>query len=263
VFDDIATHEVERIICLGDIVGYGPDPELCVDLIMEKAEFSLMGNHDYALMNDPIGFNPLAAEAIRITRDRMYPAGSDCDVDDDSKTEFLQCNVNGARPCLILKHDSPSRWRYIEDLRMKQVNGTVLLVHASPLDPVFEYVLPDKFATGWRPERIEKMFASVERLCFCGHTHHPCTIDSDLRCFYPQDSGNLLTLEPDKKYLINTGSVGQPRDGDNRACYLLYDDKRDAVEWRRVTYDIESVVAKSEAMCGKDTWCGVRLRYGK
>ncbi|MBN1307807.1 MAG: metallophosphoesterase, partial [Chitinispirillaceae bacterium] len=71
VLDDIARFQVEAIYCLGDIVGYGPDPEACIDIVMEKARITLMGNHDSALLHGPEGFNPVAAGVIYLTRERM------------------------------------------------------------------------------------------------------------------------------------------------------------------------------------------------
>ena len=107
------------------------------------------------------------------------------------------------------------------------------------------------------------LLEAVDRICFCGHTHIPCAIDSDTRCIYPASCDYRLTLDPQKKYLINLGSVGQPRDRDTRASYLLFDEDSQVVEWRRIEYDIDAVVKKIDARYGKGNWCGTRLRLGR
>lgn len=265
VLNDIDNRAVDEIVCLGDVVGYGPDPEACVDFIMGRTAFTLKGNHDYALIHGTTGFNPLAAEAIRLTREIMEPAADDdLQPPDGGQPVKCPCRTEDQKPsCLLLEHSSPDRWHFLRNLPETRRTDPELYVHASPLNPVFEYVLPDRFTKGWKPDRLREMFEKIEHLAFCGHTHIPCAIDSDLKCFYPTDDASELALLPDLKYIINTGSVGQPRDGDNRSCYLLYDDKKHTVRWRRIAYDIESTTRKIEAMCGKDNYCATRLRLGR
>ena len=261
VLDDIADFPVDEIICLGDIVGYGPDPEACTDIVMNKAQLTLMGNHDYALLHGPANFNPMAANVIYLTQERMAPHPESDGADAASP---LPCIVDGVIPqCLVPMHSKTSRWRFIRDLPDRLERDDALFVHASPLEPITEYVFPDVFANAWRPHRIPELMGSIKRLCFCGHTHIPCAIASDLECIYPPECDYRWAFNPDKKYIINTGSVGQPRDHDNRACYLLYDTDGQTILWRRVGYDIAAVAAKSEAMCGKDNWCAMRLLSGR
>jgi diadenosine tetraphosphatase ApaH/serine/threonine PP2A family protein phosphatase len=124
-------------------------------------------------------------------------------------------------------------------------------------------VFPDIFEGNWDPGRIRELTNSINRFCFCGHTHIPCAISSEGECTYPPGPDKCITLDPGKKYIINTGSVGQPRDRDSRACYLLWDGRALTVQWRRVAYDITATIAKIEEMCGKDNWCAQRLLYGK
>jgi len=261
VLDDIAQFPVDALYCLGDIVGYGPDPESCIDIIIEKAVTTIMGNHDYALLHGPTGFNPVAAEVIYLTRQRMKPhIGSD----NRAKRSPYLCASAGALPeCLVPVHSKSSQWIFIENLPKRFEKNDLLFVHASPLEPITEYVFPDAFICAWSPERILELMSSIKRLCFCGHTHIPCAIASDFECIYPSECDYRWALNPAKKYIINTGSVGQPRDHDKRACYLLFDEKEQTIEWRRVEYDIAAVVKKSEAMCGKDTWCAQRLLTGR
>lgn len=262
VFNDIDKAGVDRVDCLGDIVGYGPDPEACTDIIIERVEVALMGNHDFALKHGPIGFNPMAADIIRRTRARMNP--SENHTNSHATDGLYPCDCpDRERRCLIRRHGSPERWAFVTGLPQTYTEDDRLYVHGSPLDPVFEYVFPDRFAQLWSPGHLQAMFAEIESVAFCGHTHHPCVITSDIECLYPPDLDYRFELRPDKKYIINVGSVGQPRDGDPRACYLLYDESRRAVEWRRIPYDIETTVGKSVTMCGEDNWCGKRLRMGK
>jgi diadenosine tetraphosphatase ApaH/serine/threonine PP2A family protein phosphatase len=162
-----------------------------------------------------------------------------------------------------MEHPKSARWEFLRNLPDKIRKEKVFYVHGSPLDPTFEYVFPDAFGRVWDPVRIEEFFLQVNQLCFCGHTHIPCAIGSDLGCMYPPACDYKLAFDPAKKYIINTGSVGQPRDRDKRACYLLFDEINHSVEWRRIDYNIAAVVEKSDAMCGKGNWCGARLWEGR
>jgi predicted phosphodiesterase len=266
VMDDIQHHPVEAIVCLGDIVGYGPDPEKCTDIVMQKAARVIMGNHDFALLNAPFGFNPLAAEVIRKTQKIMRPEKRElrAEAGEQGIPENFQCKVGGGVvPCMVLSHSKPARWNFFKSLGEKIREDDILYVHGSPLDPTFEYVFPDSFESGWDPARLEELFFASSRICFCGHTHIPCAIDSDLRCIYPPDCDFHLSLDGAAKYIVNLGSVGQPRDRDNRASYILFDRENNTVTWRRIIYDIDAVIKKSDALCGPGNWCGERLRSGR
>ncbi|MBD3422310.1 MAG: metallophosphoesterase [Chitinivibrionales bacterium] len=264
VFKDIDSQHVDEIICLGDVVGYGPDPEPCTDLVMSRSDIALMGNHDYALLHGPLSFNPIAAEVIRITREKMAPARI-------KAAEYLSATESGQElPSSIQaarshkeEQQAEQRWHFLETLPASLKDNNLSYVHASPLEPIHEYIFPDIYSQWWQPERIQLMFEKIDWLVFCGHTHYPCVITESMDCYYPQDSGNILQIEKDRKYIINDGSVGQPRDRDNRACYLLFDEQNAKLEWRRVGYNIESVKKKVDKMCGEDNWCGVRLRFGR
>jgi diadenosine tetraphosphatase ApaH/serine/threonine PP2A family protein phosphatase len=237
-------------------VGYGPDPEACLDLVMARARWSLMGNHDYALLHGAEDFNPLAAEVIRLTADRMS-AGS-------AAAAFCPHTATGQCPaCLAMAQEPAARWQYLENLDLSRREGDVLYVHGSPLNPVFEYVFPDRCGRAWLPERVRKIMDAVPWVAFCGHTHYPCAISSELECYYPGDGGVEVQLLPQHRYLVNLGSVGQPRDGDPRASYVLFDERERTVEWRRLPYDIGSVAKRIEAMCGRGNWCAKRLWKGR
>lgn len=265
VMGDIKDRNVETVVCLGDIVGYGPDPEKCTDLVMQEAHLAIMGNHDFALLNAPFGFNPLAAEVIRKTQEIMRPGSeSDRSMSGTSEHHYYACSLQKGLPrCLVMEHLKKERWEFLQNLPETSGQDQMLYVHGSPLEPTFEYIFPSSFGKAWDPLRIELLFRQVNRLCFCGHTHIPFAIGSDFSCVYPQECGYVFVVDVDKKYIINPGSVGQPRDHDHRASYLLFDEKENRIEWRRLEYDIASVVEKSDALCGKGNWCGARLWDGK
>ncbi|MBD3321964.1 MAG: metallophosphoesterase [Chitinivibrionales bacterium] len=265
VCNDIESQGVDDIMCLGDIVGYGPDPEACVDMVMSKASVSLMGNHDFALVYGPTGFNPIAAEAIRFTQDKMAPSLAERTSEDIlPKINYFPCACRDTTPpCLVLERTVPARWDFIETLARTHAQDRAVFVHGSVLDPISEYVFPDTYAGTWETGRLQSMFEKTDWLIFCGHTHLPCIITSNLRCIFPGSVNYRFRLDPAEKYIINIGSVGQPRDRDNRSCYLLYDQTGQTVEWRRVPYDIDTVVKKIETTCGVDNWCGERLRMGR
>ena len=133
----------------------------------------------------------------------------------------------------------------------------VSYVHGSPRGPTREYVLPrdanDK-------KKMKDIFAHLEDYCFCGHTHTPGIFTGD-GFTHPSDMFELYMLGTDEKVLINVGSVGQPRDGDPRPCYVTFDG--DTVVWRRVEYDYEPTCEKIYAADGLDNFLADRLREGR
>ena len=267
VMDDIEKHDVREIFCLGDIVGYGPDPQPCIDIVMEKAEIILRGNHDHALVHRPLTFNPIAAEMMHIGQPGADGRGGAVGrAPEGADPHFFPCGHNGKfLQCLLLENSQNARWEFVENLPDTYQESNLLCVHGSPLDPVFEYLFPDRFRTGWRPARITEQFGAIDGVALCGHTHIPCVITEELLCVYPSktDKENRFELDPVRKYIINVGSVGQPRDGDNRACYLLMDENAMSFEWRRISYDIHATMQKAFKMCGDNNWCGARLLLGK
>ena len=221
VLKHIHQQGIKTIICLGDIVGYGPDPEMVVDLISRNCELSLIGNHDWALLHDPYGFNYAARNVIRYTQRRMKPRA------------------------YHLFGRTKRRWEYLKNLPQKYEENNILMVHASVQDPIGEYVCPDRMS-GYNSYRIRELFPDIKGLCFYGHTHYPCVINEESDCWYPQDKENTFVLESEQKYIINVGSVGQPRDNDPRTCYVIFDGEK--VEYHRLEYDVEKTIAKISAL---------------
>ena len=216
VFAHIRGLGLETIYCLGDIVGYGPDPEFCVDLVRGHSEVTLMGNHDEALFLDASDFNPHARAAIEYTRSRMQPRW-------------------------YSSGEKRARWKWLKSLPLVHTEGRFVFVHGSPRDPVREYVLStDGFLN---PDKLRQIFDSFEGVAVGGHTHHPGVHDEDLRFrgLNGQDS-HSVELEEGRKYFVNVGSVGQPRDNDNRACYAVVEEGR--VTWHRVPYDFQATARK-------------------
>jgi diadenosine tetraphosphatase ApaH/serine/threonine PP2A family protein phosphatase len=209
VFADIRRRGLTDLVCLGDVIGYGPDPEFCVDLVRGHARWCLMGNHDEALFRDASDFNPHARGAIAYTRRRMQPRWWSTS-------------------------EKRARWKWLKQLPLKHTEGRFLFVHGSPRDPVREYVLStDGFLV---PDKLRAIFDAFEGVGVAGHTHQPGIHDDSLRFRSLEGAAELtLPLEPGRRYFVNVGSTGQPRDGDNRACYAVLEDHR--VTWYRVEYD--------------------------
>ncbi|MHC4870763.1 MAG: metallophosphoesterase family protein [Planctomycetota bacterium] len=229
VLADIESAGVDRIVCLGDVVGYGPNPIECLRTI-EKYDITLMGNHEYALMEGGTKFNARAKQAISWTNEVLNRTEEGC--------EFFE------KAC-----DLP---------RKKEENGC-LFVHGSPCDPTNEYLLP-KYSL--RPKLLEPHFAKVERYCFVGHTHLPGVFEPEQKFVRPDDMlMNIFMLDENSKAIVNVGSVGQPRDKDPRSCYVIFDG--DSVVYRRVEYDAEKTAEKIMKIPQLDDFLGKRLLEGK
>lgn len=230
---DIDAAGVERIVCLGDTVGYGPHPRECLD---HAAEFSLhiLGNHDSSALFDPEGFNRVAESAIFWTRGVLQRDDGD-------------------------GSDAERRLRMICDMPLSVVEDDVLFVHGSPRGPTNEYVFPED--TG-NTRKMTKLFSIVRRVSFQGHTHVPGVFVDDGRFIRSDDLDDGIDLnEAWRKYMVNVGSVGQPRDGDPRACYVIVDGDR--LSFRRVEYDVQRTIDAVEAEPELDDVLGHRLREGR
>ncbi|MFK8114538.1 MAG: metallophosphoesterase [Rubripirellula sp.] len=233
VMEDVRGQNVDRIVCLGDVIGYGPSPCECLDQVMEF-DFCILGNHDSSALFDPEGFNIAAEQAIFWTRSR------------------IECGSDGPEA-------SRRRMQYICGLPRLKSEGSVVFVHGSPRGPTNEYVFPEDTQN---LKKMEKLFSLVPHLCFQGHTHVPGVFTTDLRFVRPVDTGAGYNVDDkSQRLMINVGSVGQPRDGDSRSCYVVFDEER--VEFRRVTYDIERTVKAIEAEPELDDFLGYRLREGR
>ncbi len=191
--------------CLGDVVGYGPDPNECVELLKTLPQLCLAGNHDWAALNrlDVKTFNPDARRAA----------------------EWTQATLTAENT------------RFLEHLPVTFVIGDYTLVHASPREPIWEYILEPAIATLNFPH-FETPY------CFVGHTHQPVIYT------LPDESGNAQSNLPKynearalngQRQIINPGSIGQPRDQNPDAAYGILDMTSGVFEHRRIPYNIRAV----------------------
>lgn len=229
---DIRAQGITEIYCLGDIVGYGPNPCECLDRIIGSCRVTIMGNHDQATLFDPDGFNPVALQAVYWTREQL----------EDASGAPAKAN---------------RRWDFLGELPRTYVEDNCLYVHGSPREPTNEYVFPEDV---YNQRKMDAIFGRFERYCFAGHTHIPGVFTSEREFLTPEDVSYQyrLTAAP---VMINVGSVGQPRDNDPRACYVVLEN--DVVTFRRVAYDFETTVRKIYRVNELDNMLGDRLRSGR
>lgn len=239
VLADIESRGIERVVCLGDVIGYGPNPRECLDLIRRRCGDVILGNHDYATLYEPTRFNYGAEEAVYWTR-RM--------LENDPDTTAIE-----------------ERWGFLGGLDIRKVfDGQsfgcreILLVHGSPRRPVNEYLFPDDvFNT---PAKLTTSFDRFGHVCFVGHTHLPGVFTSEPEFISPEDTRGVFEI-PSAKVLINVGSVGQPRDRDPRASYVILDDG--LIRFIRVEYDIKATTEKIRAIPELDDYLASRLEDGR
>jgi diadenosine tetraphosphatase ApaH/serine/threonine PP2A family protein phosphatase len=209
VLADVAGAGVDTVISLGDLVGYGPNPAACVEIVRARAAVSLLGNHDAAAagLQSLEDFNEFARWAVEWSAARL----------DAGQIAWLGSlpYTHAARACRFA-HSSPvepERWHYIHG--------------AADLS--------------------EDFAAFAEPLCFIGHSHRPGIYEVPAGEGEAQRCGASAALRPGTRHLVNVGSVGQPRDRDPRACYAIHDDERARVELRRVAYDVERTQQRMRA----------------
>lgn len=231
VLADIREQGVDEIYCLGDIVGYGPNPRECIDEVM-KCKVCLLGNHDQGALFDPEGFNTGAERAIFWTRSQLENSGGHA-------------------------ADGHRRWDFLGELPRNHQDGNFLFVHGSARNPLNEYVFPEDI---YNRRKMEKIFALIERYAFQGHTHVPGVFTEDFRFLSPDEISYEYRLA-NAKCMVNVGSVGQPRDGDPRACYTIIED--DLVRFRRVEYPFDKTIEKIYQIPELDNFLGDRLRDGR
>jgi diadenosine tetraphosphatase ApaH/serine/threonine PP2A family protein phosphatase len=236
VLEDIDKRNVTDIYCLGDIIGYGPNPRECIDQV-RRCQVVLLGNHDQGAMFDPDGFNGPAERAIFWTRTQL-----------EYSSEPRQKRAE--------------RWDFLAERPRTHKENGYLYVHGSARNPLNEYVFPEDI---YNQRKMDRIFALVERYCFQGHTHVPGVFTEgqpdDLYAFHAPEEIEYVHPLDARKTLVNVGSVGQPRDGDWRACYILLDGE--TVRYRRVEYDIEATIRKIHEIPDLDDFLGDRLRDGR
>lgn len=221
----IAAGDADELWCLGDLVGYGADPDACVELAREHAAVCLAGNHDLAVTGEiPLGeFSRGASLAAQWTREVI----------------------------------APENLAFLQTLSPQANEGSVGLYHASPRDPVWEYVLSALLAELCLDEQRH-------RLCLVGHSHVALSFTrrrGELATGEPQRDGTRLDLAAGE-WLINPGSVGQPRDGDPRASFLTLDLDGLTASFLRTEYDVAGAAGAIRAARLPDS-LAERLEYGQ
>jgi len=218
VLTEIESKHVDEIICLGDVVGYGANPDEVASLVRGIAKYTIMGNHDDAVHseNTYTQVNAFAKAAIRYTRDIL----------------------------------SDENLEWIKNLPLTKKLDNVLLVHSAPSEPhEWKYVLSEADA------RME-LSSFQEKICLIGHTHIPVVFRKILKGAVPGEPIGQM------RELINVGSVGQPRDGDNRASFGIIDTGTFVYEHFRLEYDIKTAADKIAA-AGLPAFLAERLYRGR
>ncbi|MBI2626088.1 MAG: metallophosphoesterase family protein [Candidatus Nealsonbacteria bacterium] len=219
VLRSIKKNKVDEILCLGDIVGYGPNPNECVERIRKMDIKAVAGNHEYALADESLleCFNPIAKEAALWTKGTLKP----------ENLKYLACLPFTAK---------------LPD---------ILLVHGSPIGPrSFDYILNVI-------EAMSQFHGFEERICFIGHSHAPMIFSSDGDVFRKS-----VSLQEGNRYIINVGSVGQPRDGNSLACYGILDTCNLTFSFIRVDYNSRKT-AKKIINAGLPVFLAERLLEGR
>ena len=223
---------ITEIFCLGDIIGYGPNPCECLDRVIENSAVCLLGNHDQGALFDPEGFNSGAERAIFWTRDQLE-------------------NTRG-EPAMIDR-----RWDFLGALPRIHRDEPWLYVHGSARNPVNEYVFPEDI---YNQKKMEKLFSLIPKGCFQGHTHVPGVFTESRTFLTPEETAYTYQIT-DQKFMVNVGSVGQPRDGDNRSCYVVQEDT--TLTFHRVEYDIDVTADKIYNIPDLDNFLGDRIKQGR
>jgi diadenosine tetraphosphatase ApaH/serine/threonine PP2A family protein phosphatase len=226
--DAARARAAERIICLGDIIGYGGDPEWAVDTVMglvEDGAIALRGNHDQAIGMASDGMNSEAQAAVEWTRGRLSPAQR------RFLAELPLFREEEDRLYIHSEASSPTRWRYVQSAA----------------------------------DAARSMIATEAKITFCGHIHRPqlysMSVTGKMTSFVPI-SNVPVQLSKGRQWLVVAGSVGQPRDGDPGACFVTFDTTTREITYCRVPYDVEAA-ARRIREAGLPGWLAERLSVGR
>jgi diadenosine tetraphosphatase ApaH/serine/threonine PP2A family protein phosphatase len=245
---DAAARGVRRYVCLGDVVGYGAAPLECLDRVMQvtgtgpdgrasdvlgrevERGLCLLGNHEQALLDSAEDFNPRARAAIEWTRSAIAAGGD-------------------------------AYWDFVGALVPSQCDAVAQFVHGSPRDPLKEYVMPSDVR---HAEKYGALFVPMERpICFVGHSHVPAVYYDDQRYYRPRETEGpyRVLARPTERAIVNVGSVGQPRDGDVRLSYVLFDGEN--VTFVRLEYDVPGAQADIRGVSALPEYLAERLSQGR
>lgn len=208
VLADIDTQRVDEVVCLGDVVGYGVNPNECLELVKSRCPIVLLGNHDAAAvgMLSTHHFNIHAKIAIEWTTENLTKPGK----------------------------------AWLQALPLRKVNQGFTYVHATPYEPNMWY-----YITSLEEAAFNFQFYETP-ICYIGHTHIPIMIvlDKEKELYVHQEPTLHFGQKPDCRFLINVGSVGQPRDRNPNACFGVIDTDAQTFEHRRIAYDVAKTQAK-------------------
>lgn len=246
---DARARGARRFACCGDVVGYGAQPREALDVVMrlcvpgarhedgEELEdgLCLKGNHEEALLTSPEDFNPKARAAIEWTHKEITSGGG--------------------------REVGYGYWDFLGELSASACDEVAMFAHGSPREPVREYLLPRDIRDS---TKMQANFDAMKRdVCFVGHSHVPAVYYEDGRIFTPSgtDGPYGLGLGPGRRAIVNVGSVGQPRDGDRRLSYVMFDG--DTVEFVRVDYDFAEAASRISAVPDLPEYLAERLHLGR
>lgn len=229
VLDHIKGLDVDQIYCLGDIVGYGPNPREIISMVREHVKHCIMGNHDEAVLSEPKYFNRIPYEAIKWTQVQL---SIQCEGELDYLSKLPE-----------ILHDQGMVFTHgLLDNNMCYVDNT------------------DDLAL------IFKSMMEEDVICFGGHSHYPCVWILQNKEMLP------IELQPGESYVadatvdklwVNVGSVGQPRDGDNRSSFMTWDTEERRLEYIRIPYDYEMTMSKIRKIPELDNFLADRLEKGQ
>jgi len=248
VLSDITAQKPDRLICLGDTVGYGPHPAECLDLVREHCAIVLAGRYEFAVFHE------------------------------SSSSQFnshIRLHLNWTRsvlePTLLSLPSTRNRWNWLKTLPSRFDEGDVAFAFGTPRDPLLhagendfdaDHILGEDFEDHGMgvPQRTLDCFAAVKSFCFIGNTNRPgvATLPGWLRAKDPL----TYSYKPSEKYIVNVGSVGQPRDCDPRSCYVIFDDTQHTIEFRKIPYDIARAQAEFRKVPSIHTNFSERLAKG-
>jgi len=210
ILTDISNRNVDKVICCGDVVGYGPDPVQCIQTLRENNVITIQGNHDLGVTGEisPYGWRGEAVETWEMAK--------------------------------ALLKESEISWLKSHPMSIK-VTKNILMVHGSPRQPVYEYMYDAN-------DGLSNIPFMSGRICFHGHSHIPGVIEFGPNItlgvnYFPRPnmkSPERVTIEESNKYFINPGSVGQPRDGNPRSSYCILDTDAHKVVFYRIPYNVEA-----------------------
>lgn len=237
VFADAAACGADRFVCLGDILGFGADVVACVDRVREVCEWSLTGDHEFMLREYLAGRWTPNQQAKRYC---------------DWEAALL---VPGKSPQLADKR----RWDWIRRLETQVWEGEMTFMHGRPTDPILGWISETEASAA--PRTLDADFELIRDIGFIGHTHIPAVFRPDAISERVSARDVTISFPPGTKALVNVGSVGQPRDDNPDACFVLQEGRE--VRYRRVSYDQAGAAAKIRAAKVISEVQAERLKYGR